>query len=301
MWIEFIVQDAPKILLGLPNGKRLSMVQGIPLLEEANREVLATNQQVIVDYLIYTDKNQDLATLEATLTLPVEGQTIVEAIQAPVCDNEEVDSEDAKAFLALFEKSLPKDKRTQRIKRRKAGMNKEEKTARQELTIQVPYTRMNVKPATLLKVMFLFVLLLTGFYFGKSVQSEPKLPSKVSEQLNNLENQVQQQTKIDTFSRFFLSNYYTGTKEEDKVQEKIKRFVDKEILKEFQGTEEQIKSILPWEVKCVGSIWHVSYVVNLQNSEEETITQKVSFSIDKQEKQYKVLTVPKKESFEINQ
>lgn len=68
----------------------------------------------------------------------------------------------------------------------------------------------------------------------------------MSEQLNNLEKQVQQQAKIDTFSRFFLSNYYTGTKEDDKVQEKIKRFVDKETLKEFRGTEEKSK------VFCLG-------------------------------------------------
>ncbi|MGC3051217.1 hypothetical protein ACPTKJ_15445, partial [Enterococcus faecalis] len=74
-----------------------------------------------------------------------------------------------------------------------------------------------VKFTTFLKIMCLFILLLGTFYLGKSVQSVPKISSEVTEQLNNLEKQVQQLTKIDTFSRFFLSNYYTGTKEDDKV------------------------------------------------------------------------------------
>ncbi|HAP9673202.1 TPA: hypothetical protein IWK89_000804 [Enterococcus faecium] len=303
MWIEFSTEEQNRSVVDLPMKQRLPLVQGIPLLEETSRELLAIHQQVVIDYCIYNEKNQDLATLEATLTLPVEGQTIVEAIQAPVRDNEEVDSEDARAFLALFEKSLPKDKRTQGTKRRKTGTNTKQKTASQELIVQAPYTRgrMIVKFATFLKVMFLFFLLLGGFYLGKSVQSEPKIPSEVSEQLNNLEKQVQQQAKIDTFSRFFLSNYYTGTKEDDKVQEKIKRFVDKETLKEFRGTEEKIKSILPWEVKRDGSTWQVSYVINLQNNQEKITMQQVTFSIKEQEKQYRVMTVPKEESFEINQ
>lgn len=119
MWIEFSTEEQKRSVVDLPMKQRLPLVQGIPLLEETSRELLAINQQAVIDYFIYNEKNQDLATLEATLTLPVEGQTIVEAIQAPVRDNEEVDSEDAKAFLALFEKSLPKNKRTQGTKKGK--------------------------------------------------------------------------------------------------------------------------------------------------------------------------------------
>lgn len=299
MWIEFSTEEQKRSVVDLPMKQRLPLVQGIPLLEETSRELLAINQQAVIDYFIYNEKNQDLATLEATLTLPVEGQTMVEAIQAPVRDNEEVDSEDAKAFLALFEKSLPKNKRTQVPKKKK----KEPQKVNQELTIQAPYGKgkIPIKVTLIVKIFLVLFLPLVGFYLGKSVQSEPKIPSEVSEQLNNLGKQVQQQTKIDTFSRFFLSNYYTGTKEDDKVQEKIKRFVDKETLKEFRGTEEKIKSILPWEVKRDGSTWQVSYVINLQNNKEKTTIQQVTFSIKEQEKQYRVMTVPKEESFEINQ
>ncbi|MGC3359788.1 hypothetical protein ACPTKX_15995, partial [Enterococcus faecalis] len=84
----------------------------------------------------------------------------------PVRDNEEVDSEDARAFIALFEKSLPKDKRTLGTKRRKTGTNTKQKTASQVLIVQAPYTRgrTNVKFATFLKVMFLFFFLLGVFF-----------------------------------------------------------------------------------------------------------------------------------------
>lgn len=302
MWIEFSTEEQNRSVVDLPMKQRLPLVQGIPLLEETSRELLAIHQQVVIDYFIYNEKNQDLATLEATLTLPVEGQTIVEAIQAPVRDNEEVDSEDARAFLALFEKSLPKNKRTQGTKRRKTGTNTKQKTASQELIVQAPYTRgrMIVKFAPFLKIMCLFFFLLGVFYLGKTVPFPAKISDEGNAQWKALDKQVQQQPRIDTFSRYFLTNYYTGTKEDDKVQEKIKRFVDKETLKEFRGTEEKIKSILPWEVKRDGSIWQVSYVINLQNSQEKITMQQVTFSIKEQEKQYRVMTVPKEEPFEIN-
>lgn len=163
MWIEFSTEEQKRSVVDLPMKQRLPLVQGIPLLEETSRELLAIHQQAVIDYCIYNEKNQDLATLEATLTLPVEGQTIVEAIQAPVRDNEEVDSEDAKAFLALFEKSLPKNKRTQGTKKRKTETNTEKNAASKEKIIQVPYTegRMIVKFATFLKVLFLFF-----YYWG---------------------------------------------------------------------------------------------------------------------------------------
>lgn len=123
MWIEFSTEEQNRSVVDLPMKQRLPLVQGIPLLEETSRELLAIHQQVVIDYCIYNEKNQDLATLEATLTLPVEGQTIVEAIQAPVRDNEEVDSEDARAFLALFEKVYLK-----------ISEHKEQKEGKQEQT-----------------------------------------------------------------------------------------------------------------------------------------------------------------------
>ena len=229
-----------------------------------------------------------LQRLKVVITKYTKDEKVIhtETIHLPV--SEETNFE---ALFASFNQEKPP-------KRKKASPEKEKRS----FVIHPPYTegRMMVKFTTFLKIMCLFFLLLGTFYLGKSVQSEPKISSEVTEQLNNLEKQVQQQTKIDTFSRFFLSNYYTGTKEDDKVQEKIKRFVDKETLKEFRGTEEKIKSILPWEVKRDGSTWLVSYVINLQDSQEKTTTQKVTFSIKEQEKQYRVMTVPKEEPFEIN-
>lgn len=302
MWIEFSTEEQKGAVVDLPMKQRLPLVQGIPLLEETNQELLAIHQQAVIDYFIYNEKDQELATLKATLTLPVEGQTMVEAIQAPVWASEEVDSEDAKAFLALFEKSLPKDKRTQGIKRRKIGRNKEEKTAGQELTIQVPYTegRMTVKFAPFLKIMCLFFFLLGAFYLGKTVPFPAKISDKGNAQWKALEKQVQQQPQIDTFSRYFLTNYYTGTTEKEKVQERINRFVDKGVVNDVQGTDKQVKSMLLWEAKRKGATWHLSYILTFQDRHEQTTTQQVSFSIKEQDQQYKVLTVPKEAPFEIN-
>ncbi len=229
-----------------------------------------------------------LQRLKVVITKYTKDEKVIhaETIHLPV--SEETNFE---ALLASFNQEKPP-------KRKKVSPEKEKR----RFVIQVPYTegRMIIKLATFLKVMFLFFLLLGGFYLGKSVQSEPKIPSEVSEQLNNLEKQVKQQPQIDTFSRYFLTNYYTGITEGEKVKERINRFVDKSVLKDVSGTDKQVKSILPWEATRKGSTWHLTYIVTLQDPQEQTTTQQVSFSIKEQEQQYKVITVPKEEPFEIN-
>lgn len=272
------------------------------MLEELNRELVATNQKATVTYEIYYDKEQELPTLTAAVHLPITKGTIVEALQQPVIDNQDIDPEDAKVFLNLFQKNAPKQKRKRSAKKRKTGTNIEQKVSSKEKIIQVPYTegRMTIKFATFFKVVFLFFLLLMGFYLGKFVQSAPKISNEESEQLNNLEKQVQQQPKIDTFSRYFLSQYYDGTTNNHKVQEKVKRYVDKEIVSDLEGTESKLKSVLPWNIQKKEDVWEVTYVLTLQKEHELTMVH-VQFSIKEQNRQYKVTTVPKEEPFELNE
>lgn len=302
MFILFQVDEKQQEAIELPFNQRFALVQGIPMLEELNRELIATSQKVTLTYEIYYDKAQELPTLTAAIHLPITEGTVVEALQQPVIDNQDIDPEDAKVFLNLFQKNAPKQKRKRSVKKRKTGTNLEQEAANKEKIIQVPYSqgRMTVKFATFLKVGFLFFLLLAGFYLGKSVQSEPKIPSEVSEQLDNLEKQVQQQPKIDTFSRYFLTQYYGGTTNNKEVQAKVKRYVDKEIVSALKGTESHLKSVLPWNIQKKEDVWEVAYVLTLQKEREFTMVH-VQFSIKEQDKQYKVMTVPKEEPFEINE
>ena len=122
----------------------------------------------------------------------------------------------------------------------------------------------------------------------------------MSEQLDNLEKQVQQQPKIDTFSRYFLTQYYGGTANNKEVQAKVKRYVDKDIVSALKGTESHLKSVLPWNIQKKEDVWEVAYVLTLQEEREFTMVH-VQFSIKEQDKQYKVMTVPKEEPFEINE
>ncbi|WPH48350.1 hypothetical protein SHT67_14320 (plasmid) [Enterococcus faecalis] len=302
MWIEFFIEDTRHSIIDLPLNKRLPMVQGIPLLEEVNRELLASKQEETIDYFVYTEKNQELATLAATLTLPVENQTMVEAIVAPVRNNKEIDSEDAQAFLALFKKSLPKEKRLKETKKKKIEPKIPQNKSNKELFIHIPWSRgKGVKLTTFFKCAFLFFLPLIGIHIGRVTQPEPKIPDEVKNQQISLEKQVQQQDKIDTFSRFFLTNYYTGLKDKRKVQDQVERFVEKDVLNDFSGTEEKVKSILPWNKEYKNKEWQVSFVITLQGTKEQTTTQKVSFSIKEKNGKYKVQNVPESERFVINE
>lgn len=93
-----------------------------------------------------------------------------------------------------------------------------------------------------------------------------------------------------------------GKEDEKQVKRQIKRFVNKDVIDKFSGTEQQIKSILPWETKQKGKTWQVTYVVTMQNSKDESETYHVKFSIkEKKSDQFQVMTVPKEKSFEINQ
>ncbi|MDT2486299.1 MULTISPECIES: hypothetical protein [Enterococcus] len=242
----------------------------------------------IIDINAKLIKISTIQRLKVVITKYTKDEKVIhtEAIRLPV--SEETNFE---ALLASFNQEKP-------LKRKKVSPEKEKR----RFVIHPPYTegRMTVKLTMFLKIICLFFILLGTFYLGTMVPSHSKISDEVNAQWNELEKQVQQQPQIDTFSRYFLTNYYTGTTEGEKVQEKINRFVDKGVLKDFQGTDKQVKSILPWEAKRKGSTWYLAYILTFQDSQEQTTTQQVSFSIKEQDQQYKVTTVPKEEHFEIN-
>lgn len=161
MLIEFLVNEKSQAVIDLPNNQRFPLVQGIQLLEEVNRELLATAKNATIDYFIYFDKEQELPTLEATLNLPTTNGTIVEAIQAPVRDNEEIDSEQAQAFLALFQKNLPRNKRTKVVNREKIKeSSNHKKKSERDPSIQKTSSKRNKTAKFFVPIILLGALLL---------------------------------------------------------------------------------------------------------------------------------------------
>lgn len=52
-------------------------------------------------------------------------------------------------------------------------------------------------------------------------------------ELNTLTEQVNEQNKVETFTRFFLTNYYSGKTDAKTRQAVLKKFVKKETLSDF--------------------------------------------------------------------
>lgn len=221
MWIEFSFENPKRSIVDLPTNQRLPLVQGIPLLEETSRELVASDRQAEVDYLIYTEKNQDLPTLEATLTLPVKGQTIVEAIQAPVRDNDEVDSEDAEEFLSLFEKSVPKNKRPPKpkIKKKEKVIHpKEKRTINKK-----PFLYVGISILALMAGVVLFMML-----NKQPVQTNADNQSSYEQLISNhaySDAASAYPKKVDDIEQLLYENVLD--KKDEKSRDQFKNFIDK--------------------------------------------------------------------------
>ncbi|OTO03228.1 hypothetical protein [Enterococcus sp. 5B3_DIV0040] len=152
----------------------------------------------------------------------------------------------------------------------------------------------------------LFVLILLFSLIGGSLVSvhcyrTSQEIAQLTVENNEQAHQIENQTKIDTFSRYFLTNYYTGTKEKEQVQEKVRRFVSDTLLSKVEGQDVQLKSTFPWEVKVQNDSWKVSYIVVLQTDKETVITKKVTFQLKEEQEKIWVTSIPEEEPFEINQ
>ncbi|WP_368264619.1 hypothetical protein [Enterococcus innesii] len=149
-------------------------------------------------------------------------------------------------------------------------------------------------------LIFLFFLVgcsLLGVYSYHMSREINRLTVKNSQQTY----QIEKQSKMDTFSRYFLTNYYTGTTEKEQVQEKVRRFVSEELLDQISGQETHLKSAFPWETKVQKESWRMSYIVVLQAEKETVTTKKVTFQLKEKQDKFFVTTIPKEEPFEINQ
>lgn len=285
------------ILFDLPTHCLFPVKKGILFLEKANQELLASGKKEEITCFLYESAEQSLPTCEGQIQLPITNESMSEYLWRSF-QSVARESEEGNAFFMAFERSLP------RKRNETSPPKKKQKTSFSEGGL--PPER---EPPFSHKIRggWLFFFLLTGMallgigvWIGKN--TDVFLPATdENQELVVLEHQLQSQGKCDTFSRYFLTNYYAGTMEKEQVQEKVRRFVSEELFDQISGQEAQLKSAFPWETKVQKESWLVSYIVVLQTEKETVTTKKVTFQLKEKQEKFFVTTIPKEEPFEINQ
>ena len=144
------------------------------------------------------------------------------------------------------------------------------------------------------------ILLMSGFLLGKT-NSTPyqEKELEVKKELNTLTEQVNDQNKVETFTRFFLTNYYSGKTDAKTRQAVLKKFVKKEILSDFLSEKSRARSMFPWEVKKKDKQWTIVFIVVLINEKAEQSTKKITFTAEETKEQLVVMERPTEEDFEL--
>ncbi|OTO02233.1 hypothetical protein [Enterococcus sp. 5B3_DIV0040] len=294
--------EEDSLCLDVPVHCLVSVNQGVMFLEKANRELLAAGKAEELTYFLYEDEKQELPTWEASIQLPITEGTISDALRASFSDltNESSDvQEEAQAFFRVFTRNLPdKNKEKATSKKKPKGAFSERASPPEK---EFPHVKRKRRGLWLLLLSLTgLCLFVGGVWIGITVFSPP-VSTDEQHAFVSLEHQVQSQGKLETFSRYFLTNYYTGTTEKEQVQEKVRRFVSEELLDQISGQEAQLKSAFPWERKAQKGSWKVSYIVVLQTDKDPLTTKKVTFQLKEEQEKLFVTTIPKEEPFEMNQ
>lgn len=114
----------------------------------------------------------------------------------------------------------------------------------------------------------------------RQIEDVQKIPSK------NIE--------IDTFSRFFLSSYFSSNgKEEAIYQEKLSKYVSINTSK-WKAPEGNLEQVYGLDMKHNNNKeTEVSYMIAISNGKKQTVIKKVMFKVTKEKEKLKVISEPK--------
>lgn len=287
----------PSILFDLPTHCLFSVKKGILFLEKANQELLASGKKEEITCFLYESVEQSLPTCEGQIQLPITNEPMSEYLRMAF-QTVAQESEEGNAFFLAFERSLSR-KRNEMLppkKKQKPYFSEGDRPLERE----PPFSH-KIRGGQLFFFFLTAIALLgIGAWIGKNMDVFLPATDDPHERVA-LEHQLQSQGKRDTFSRYFLTNYYSGITAKEQVQEKVRRFVSEELLDQISGQEAQLKSAFPWETKVQKEYWLVSYIVVLQTGKETVTTKKVTFQLKEKQEKLFVTTIPKEEPFEINQ
>lgn len=255
----------------LPKGKKIPVVEGNKLLTDLNQTLVEVMKKEILHYQLFSDKHELI--YETKVVLPEPQFTLYSSIEENFKDNQD---EDVQAFLAQLKKEFEETNGTgTKIKRKKSSLLFSPKCA------------------------FFGVLLFALFFFlnGKINRQAQQLEELKAERIEQA--QSNEENKIDTFSRYFLSSYYTTETNADTYRQGLTPYVEEKVLTNFEPTNKQLRSTLLWTIEQSKKEIIVTYIISLKENEQSS-TKKVHFTLTQTKQgEYKVKEAPRFETFEL--
>ena len=304
MIIEFLETNG----LELPVNQKMDLDKGFVQLKRQNEELLARSEIGWCSFAIYAE-GQEIPAYEGEFDLPVQDFHLVRMIENNFKKEGEIDSQ-VQAFLEVLNHSLPK---YYRLKSEKDVKPMKEKKVRKvspkesrELSLKRKHTIPEVSKKSRHKWFLVFITLVAGLllaqttYFSIKMNQSTQKIVQIHDQLETMKEKVNSQGQLDTFCRYFLTNFYSKESDKEVYQEKNKVFLSNRLIDQLSPTETPVKSILSWSIQPKKQQWIVSYVISLEESEGKQVTKKVTFVLKENNKQYQVTQLPELENFEIN-
>ncbi|MEX1541563.1 hypothetical protein AB3I13_14160, partial [Enterococcus sp. C62] len=90
---------------------------------------------------------------------------------------------------------------------------------------------------------FVFTILISGFLFAQTTYLSIKMNQSTQEvvqlhdQLETMKEKVNSQGQLDTFCRYFLTNFYSKESDKEVYQEKNKVFLSNRLIDQLSPTE----------------------------------------------------------------
>ncbi|XUD31259.1 hypothetical protein IGJ01_000924 [Enterococcus sp. AZ089] len=295
--------------MSLLTDKKIALDKAFIQLKRENEELLARAEIGWCTLEIYIE-NHEIPVFEGSYDFPVEEFHLISLIEQSLTENGQL-SEEAQTFIQTLNSELPKFyqvKKDQKNERRPTKIKKEKKTPP---SVETAFTQSNgslqKKKMSFQWLLFGFIVVVSCGLFIMQLSTQREL-----EQLTKKEHQLQEriafaeelaarQPQIDTFSRYFITNYYSGEMEEERYRKKLQSFLAEKVAKQISPQKEKVKSILSWEMKKEAKHWQIAYIVTLETEKKTQETKKVSFQLEEQGKNYLVSTLPELDDFEINQ
>ena len=304
MIIEFLETSG----LELPLNQKMDLDKGFIQLKRQNEELLARSEIGWCSFSIYAE-GQEIPAYEGEFDLPVQDFHLVRMIEKNFKKEGEIDSQ-VQAFLEILNQSLPK---YYRLKSEKDVKPVKEKKVRKvaskesrELSVKMEHAVHEVPKKKRHKWFLVFITLVAGLllvqttYFSIKMNQSTQEIVQLHDQLETMQEKVNSQGQLDTFCRYFLTNFYSKESDKEVYQDKNKVFLSNQLIDQLSPTETPVKSILSWNVQPKKNQWVVSYIVSLEESKEKQVTKKVTFMLKEKDQKYQVTKLPQLENFEIN-
>lgn len=255
----------------LPTGKKIPVTEASKLLTELNQALLEFDKKETLMYQLYSDKNEYILGME--ITLPEPHFTFYNSV-AEKFDG--ILDEDAEALLHGLKNELSSPNKTE----------KKSKKKKKPFSFPTKWAFFSVVP-----------LILLVFLNGKINTQQEQLEELKAEHIE--QPQSNEDSKIDTFSRYFLSSYYTTETNADTYRKGLTTYVEEKALTSFEPTNKQLKSTLLWTIESLDKEIVVTYIIALKENEQSS-TKKVRFTLTPNKQgEYKVKEAPSLEPFEL--